>query len=321
MKIYPRYFKPFLYLTWMIDHIRLLKIKGVFSNLQISTSTQQTLFTIKTDVPMQVVNRKERTSALWRFVGGYLLLFAVTAGLMLNSFSFREVDDKETRQVVEKMKKREEAQAQLAQLASMLNELQGIKKPYAEMPPEQAARYDRLRFEFEKGIEAMKRMYYGDTTQYNPNFQLASFLERNYREYNKISAAFQKQVEDKVKEAVAKIPPPSSGGGGGGNSAELMVLQTKLQAAQTQISDLRVQVANAAATSRQFQQMKEKAIMVESNIDQLIGQLDEIETECNGIQKKGDRNLEIKRRIITKINLMKSQASNLRNTNSSLVGL
>ncbi|CAN5870051.1 hypothetical protein BH24BAC1_BH24BAC1_37060 [soil metagenome] len=276
---------------------------------------------------MQVINKKERANALWRFVGGYLLLIAVTVGLAVNSFSFREVDDKETRQVVEKMKKRDEAQAKLAQLAGMLHEIQGIKKPYAPMDPEQAGRYDRLRFDFEKGIEEMKRMYYGDTTQYNPNFQLASFLEKNYWEHDKMGLAFQKQLDEKVKEEVAKIPPPAlvggggGGGGGGGNSAELMVLQAKLQAAQNQVQELKLQVAGSGNANKQLLQMKEKAIVVESHIDQVLTRLEEIEADCQGIEKRSDKNLDIKKRIIAKVQLLKGQAASIKSANGGLIGM
>jgi hypothetical protein len=268
---------------------------------------------------MQVVNRKERKYSMWRFAGLYILSVALPVLLIVNSMSMKEVETVENEHLLQQLKKRDEALAQLSQLATTLKKIQELKPPYAREATNKEE-YDKLRFKFEREVENLKRLYYNDTTVYKTNYYLADFLESNQKEYEKTGVEFVTQLDQAIINERAKQPSVTNVNNDASRlQTELQVTQTRLQAAQTQINDLRLQIERLGRPAVQVQQLREKAIQVESNIDQIIGRLDEIEVECNGIQRKGDRNIDIKNRVLTQVQFLKNQAASAKNTNSSII--
>src|SRR5687767_8459864 len=120
---------------------------------------------------MQVVNRKERANAKWRFAGLYLLSLAIPALLLFNATDMSEVECRENEQLVEQLRKRDQALAELSQLALILNQVQQLKPAFISRP-EDPARYDQLRFRFIDEVEKLKRLHYSDTALYESNNHL-----------------------------------------------------------------------------------------------------------------------------------------------------
>jgi CHASE3 domain sensor protein len=97
---------------------------------------------------MQVTNRKERAKAKWRFAGLYILSVALPVLLLLNAIGMNKVECDDTAQYANQLRQRDQALAELSQLAAMLNEAHQLKSAF-DRAPEDQARYDRLHYEFE----------------------------------------------------------------------------------------------------------------------------------------------------------------------------
>jgi hypothetical protein len=262
-----------------------------------------------------VVNRKERANSRWRFAGLYILSVAIPALVIINGIDMGKVDCEENEQLVEQLRKRDQALAQVSHLAALLNRAQELKPAYAAEPTDQA-KYDQLHYDFERGVDRLKQLYYSDTALYKHNYHLVAFMESNHKEYDRIGDEFRNRVDDAVMKKQVAAPK------GGGNEAELMVLQIKLQNAQNQVSELKERLASTGKSdSGQLEDMRNKAIMIDANIDQIGVVLAEIEQDCNGIQKKSDKNMDIKNKILDKVKFLKDHAAGIKNTNKNLIGM
>ncbi len=278
---------------------------------------------------MQVVNRKERANAKWRFAGLYILSVAIPVLILINGLEMGKVEQKENEQLVEQLRKRDQALAELSQLAVTLNETQKLKPAFAYEPIDQL-KYDQMRFSFEQGVDRMKKLYYTDTALYRANHDILSFLEANYKSYNRISDEFR----GKVREEVARNASPGmggagagasgggGGGGGGGSSAQVAMLERDLNRAERTIERLEAQLASrSGSSSAELQQIRENAMALEENLDQISVVLTGIEEDCNGIQRRGDNNLRMKNKILERVKFLKSHLAGIRNSNNNMLGM
>ncbi|WP_207431282.1 hypothetical protein [Sabulibacter ruber] len=254
---------------------------------------------------------------------------AIPVLILINGLEMGKVEQKENEQLVEQLRKRDQALAELSQLAVTLNETQKLKPAFAYEPIDQL-KYDQMRFSFEQGVDRMKKLYYTDTALYRANHDILSFLEANYKSYNRISDEFR----GKVREEVARNASPGmggagagasgggGGGGGGGSSAQVAMLERDLNRAERTIERLEAQLASrSGSSSAELQQIRENAMALEENLDQISVVLTGIEEDCNGIQRRGDNNLRMKNKILERVKFLKSHLAGIRNSNNNMLGM
>jgi DNA repair exonuclease SbcCD ATPase subunit len=269
-----------------------------------------------------IVNRKERANARWRFAGLYILSLAFPILLFFNVTGMGKVECKENEQLVEQLRKRDRALAELSQLAGLLNNVHELKPAYAHEPQDQA-RYDQLHYNFERGVDQLKRLYYSDTALYKHNYNLVAFLEHNQKEYDRLSEEFHTKVEEEIiKRQGANAGQRVGTIGGGDNPGVVVLLQLKLQKAQNEILDLKAKLAAAAKDdSSQLADLRNRSQMIDANIEQINTVLAEIEQDCNGIQRKSDKNTLIKNQVLVRVKFLKNHVAGIANTNRNLSGM
>src|SRR4051812_45070085 len=117
---------------------------------------------------MQVTNRKERAKTKWRFAGLYILSVALPVLLLINAIGMNKVECDDTARYTKQLRQRDQALAELSQLAATLNEAHQLKSAFDQAPTDQI-RYDRLHNEFGKGVDRLKQLYFTDTALYKYN--------------------------------------------------------------------------------------------------------------------------------------------------------
>jgi hypothetical protein len=278
---------------------------------------------------MQVINAKERGSAKWRFALLFIIAAAIPSLLIINAIHFGKVENHESQEYVNQLRKRDIALSDIVQLAGTLTQMQVAKPPYMKLASNQP-QYDQLRFRFETDLDRLKRQYYEDTVLYKPHHELISYIETNYVAYDKISSEF----ENKVIEASTKNVTPmlsanrggdgggARGGGSSGDAAQLIRLETQLQIAQNKATELQHIIdERVPAAERQVDDIRRRANEIESNMTQFGDVIKLIEADCNGIQRKSDKNLELKKNILSKINSLKDQLAKLKSGNNTVLSM
>lgn len=270
---------------------------------------------------MQVINSKERGSAKWRFAILFILTAAIPSLLIVNAIHLGKVEDQESDEYVNQLRKRDIGLSEIVQLAGTLNQMQIARPPYVKEASNQAG-YDQLRFRFETDLEKLKRQYYKDTVLYKSHHELVSYLENSYRTYDRTSSEFQVKVDEVAQKAATRMPPNNGGGGGSGEAAQLIRLEAQLQVAQNRVSELQHIIDQSGPeTQRQVEEIKRRANQIESDMGQFGEVLRLIEADCNGIQRKSDRNLELKKNILGRINTLKDQLASLKNGNRNVLSM
>lgn len=267
---------------------------------------------------MQVVNRKERSNAKWRFAGLYLMSLTIPALLIFNSIDMGKVESKDTSQLVEQLRKRDQALAELSQLAITLNTMQQLKPAFERFPePGNKTKYEQLKYDFETGVNKLKQLYFSDTTLYNSNYKIAEALEYNYGEYNEMPDELDTAIQNATNKIAGNKVPPS---GGNGNQAEVLTLQFKLEKAQSKIEVLEEKLKSQPdPDSRDIEELRNRAHAMDTNINGINVLLDEVKVDADKIQKKGDSNLDAKKKILEKVANLKSHTASIKNSNNILI--
>jgi DNA repair exonuclease SbcCD ATPase subunit len=274
---------------------------------------------------MQVeVNRKERANAKWRFASLYILSAAIPALLIINGFNMGKVEYKENEQLVEQLKKRDRALAELSHLAALLNQAQQLKPAFAAKPTDQA-KYDQLHYQFKGSVDQLKKLYYEDTALYRYNYNLLTFLDYTHNEFDQMDEIFMGKVEEEVSKRINAMA--AAPGGVGPNNEQIRMLTKDLKEAEKTIAKLERQLetpgnpGNAARNFEETEQLRSKAEAMNQNIDGINTLLAGIEEEANKIQKKGDRNQEAKRKILEKARSLKDHTDAIKNSNDLLLSM
>jgi hypothetical protein len=276
---------------------------------------------------MQVINRKERTTAKWRFAGLYLLSVALPVLLLLNAIDMNKVESNDTAKYVDQLRQRDQALAELSKLAATLNEAHRLKPAFDRVPPENQVRYDQLHYDFEKGVDKLKRLYFSDTVLYKYNYNLITFLDYNHKEFDHLGEEFKNKVAEEVaKNTSTKAKEPSEGGG---SAAEIMLLKKELKDAEKTIAKMerdadlaaRNNTGRPARNNEETERLRSKAEAMEENLKGFNVLLAGIEEEANKIQKKGDKNIDAKNKILEKVKNLKSLTSNIKNSNDILLSM
>jgi hypothetical protein len=243
---------------------------------------------------MKVINKQERLYARWRFVGLYVVSLAIPALLVFNSLTVEKVDTKEKENLLEQLRKRDQALAKLTALAGLLDEIIRLKPAYETLATDQA-RYDHQRFEFERGLEGMKRLYYDDTILYHTNYALVSFLDNHYRGQEKIAQEHRNKVIVQVQDVMDKTTPN-----------QVSDIKMELLQAQNETQFIKSRLENCVRNyDRLNGTLIAKNTLIDSKLNAVLDQLIEVETECNGILKKSEDNLGIKNRVYGKLQTIK----------------
>lgn len=270
---------------------------------------------------MQIINRKERANAKWRFAGLYALSLALVGLLIINGFKMRTVESTEGTEQLKKLKNKQATLIQLSELAAILDRIQELKKPYDSVPSN-LQEYDRLREDFKKKLDPLKSIYYSDTVLYRSDLKLVYFMEESHERYREISENLFAKVDDQVTKEREKTARANAGGGGGGGggdcSAVVEVWKDKFRAEQFRAQKLETQMERYTNAGAKLQDARTTAAEIEQDMDKLLNGLVSIEIENSKIKKKSDQNTAIKSSINSQVQSLKVDVNRIKTTSRSI---